>query len=166
MNHLKTIFYVLVFLSILSLGSGFIWVGQWPWAILVVGLGLIWVYPIKSSLDWRPPVCLIMATALSAAGVMSGASFGLMMIGSISALAAWDILLLNENEINPNNLQNTRYIADHLKLLFFVLGLAALIIGLGQFGSVQLPFILMIFLIALILFCLEQVWRLIKQHDG
>lgn len=87
-----------------------------------------------------------------------------MILGSAVALAVWDILLLDSALGNHSLVKQTRqYENAHLQSLMLALGCGLFVTFLGRLSNIQIPFIVLLLLVAFILFALDRVWGYIKK---
>jgi hypothetical protein len=83
------------------------------------------------------------------------------MIGSASfGLAAWDFLLLEETlKDNSNDQAYRNYLISHFKTCAGAVSCGMVIALVGRLISLQIPFFVMLGLVALIVFTSGRVWR-------
>jgi hypothetical protein len=111
------------------------------------------------------PTCLFVSVGLAVSGLMLGAP-ALPMIGAASlSLAVWDLLAL-DMALSGQSLgeQGRRYEARHLRSLGMALGSGALLIGIARLVSFRVPFVMLLFLVAAVVFALDRLWGAIKTR--
>jgi hypothetical protein len=118
----------------------------------------------RNSLDWLAYFSLAGFAALSAFGILLDIPLIPMAIASTSALASWD-LLLESKSIAPGDrvLSSRLYTKIHLKSLGAALGLGLLGVGVGQLVYWKIPFVGMVGLVILTLFCLGHAMDYLKR---
>ena len=118
----------------------------------------------RPSLDWLAYFSLAGFVGLSAAGILLDIPLMPMAIASTSALASWD-LLLESRSVTPGGRvpSNSLYTKFHLKSLGVALGLGLLGVGIGQWIHWKIPFMGMIVLVILTLFCLGHAMDYLKS---
>jgi hypothetical protein len=90
-----------------------------------------------------------------------------MICGSGLALAAWDLVFLDDAlGGNLSEGQTRRYESKHLQSLALALGCGLLLAFLGRFLSFQIPFALLVFFIVLVVFGLDRAYGYIKKRSG
>jgi len=88
-----------------------------------------------------------------------------MICSSGFALAVWDLLFLDDTMgSNSSNEQSRQYESKHLQALALALGSGLLVALLGRLLNLQIPFIAMVLLVALLIFGFERSWGTIKKQ--
>ena len=160
----KILFAVCLLASVLCLAIGFGITGQWAGAMVAILMGPAWLLARKYPASWLPPICLLASVCLAAAGNLIGASPVWMIFGLGFALAVWDLLLLIDAlGVIPAREQTRQYENKHLRSLALALGFGLLAPILGRQLNLQLPFIVLMLLIALAIFGLDRVWASLKK---
>lgn len=161
----KISFFICLLLSTACLAAGYGLQAGWPGAALALVTGAAWLAAWKYPAGGLPYVCLLASVGLAVAGQLSGAVSGLMIAGSGLALASWDLALLESAlRKTPPDEQTRRHENSHLRSLALALAAGLLPALAGHWLSFELPFVGMIFLIALALFGFEQSWKAIRKN--
>jgi hypothetical protein len=162
----KIFFVVCLVISMLCLTAGYWIAGQWIGAVIAITASLGWLLARKHPASSLPYICLIASVTLAVAGQMTGGPSLLMICGSGFALAVWDLILLDGAlGANSSGEQLRRYENSHLRSLALALGAGLLVVFLGGMLNLQIPFIAMMLLVALILFGFYRVLRTIKKRS-
>jgi hypothetical protein len=163
----KTFFVICLVVSMLCLTAGYGFAGQWIGAVIAIISGLSWLLARKYPLSWLPHLCLFMSVSLAVAGQVTGTPPVLMICGSGFALAAWDLICLDGAlGTNSSGEQTMRYENKHLQSLALALGSGMLVAFLGGLFHLQIPFAVMMLLVALVIFGFERVWGTIKKRNS
>jgi hypothetical protein len=161
----KTFFFVCLVVSTLCLAAGFTLAGQWLGVLFAILTGPAWWLARKYPVSWLPLICLFGSVCLAATGLLIGSSPLLMICGSGAALAVWDLLFLEAAlGSNPSEGQTRQYENKHLQSLALALGFGLSVAILGRLLDLQIPFVLLMFFIAVALFGLDRVWGAIKKR--
>jgi len=139
--------------------AGYVLAGLWLGAAFSLLLGLAWIAAWKQAQSNLPSLCLIAYACLGGGGILSGVPTALMIFGLTAALAAWDLLLLsaalgNEKLDGSSHL----YENDHNRALVIALGGGLAVALLGSYLSLQIPFIFMLAMGAVVVYGLERIW--------
>jgi hypothetical protein len=138
--------------------------GQWMGALVAILTGPAWLLARKYPGSQLPLFCLLASVGLAVAGRLIGSPPLLMIFASALALAVWDLLYLDSALGNTSPVEQTRrYESRHLQSLTLALGSGLLATWLGSFLTVQIPFIVLVLLLAFILFALDRIWGYIKS---
>lgn len=166
MTSRKAFFAICLVASMLCLAVGHGIAGQWIGAVVAIITGLIWPLARKYPSSWVPLVCLLMSVGLAIAGRLTGSPPLLMICGSSFALATWDLLFLDDAlENNTAEKQTQHYENKHLQSLALALGSGLLVAFLGRLLNLQIPFVLLMLLVALVIFGLDRVGGYIKKRN-
>ena len=88
-----------------------------------------------------------------------------MICSSGVALAVWDLLLLDDAMGGKSSGEQIRqYESKHLQSLALALGSGLLVTFLGRLLNLRIPFVVIVFLVALLLFGFERIWGTIKKQ--
>ena len=148
------------FISVTCLGVGYTTTGLWIAGLVLVLSLLAWLFAIKWSFGFLPTSVLVFSISLAAAGLLTGATPLLMMLGAAFALAGWDVILWNRAFItNSLSASPTLIESKHYQSLAVALGLGLLAIIAGRLFRFQIPLGWMVVLVILTLFSLEHIWR-------
>jgi hypothetical protein len=161
----KFLFFICLVISIACLAVGYLTSGLWIGSVIAIITGLIWLTARKNPTSWLPLLCLLASVCLAVVGRLIGASSLLMICGSGFSLATWDLLFL-ENELKHSSYdeQTRRYENKHLLSLALVLGFGLTVTFIGRLLTFKVPFVVMMFFIALFVFALERIWGKIKKR--
>ena len=162
----KVLFFVCMMLSVLCLAAGYIIAGQWIGACAAILMVPAWLFVRKHPDAWLPSICLFTSVGLAVVGRLTGSPPGLMICSSGVALAVWDLLFLdNTMGVNSSKEQIRQYENKHLQALALALGSGLLVTFLGRLLNLQIPFVVMMLLVALLLFGFERIWGTIKKQS-
>ena len=162
----KTFFAVCAVLSALCLAAGYAVTGQWLGVVIAMIAGPGWVFARKYPASSLPLLCLLATMGLAVTGSLTGSPASLMIFGSAAALAAWDLLFLDVAVAGDSPGGQTRqFETRHLQSLALALGSGLLAAFLGSLLRLRLPFVMLIFFIALAVFGLERVWGYVKKME-
>ncbi len=146
------------------LGIGFAAAGQWALvgaAVVIFSGGLA---DLKWPYNWLPPLALATAAGLAVIGVFTGATVSLMLMGATLALVAWDLALLDHAlASNPPDGSTMRLEKRHYQSLALVLGVGLLALLANQVIQFQIPFVVMMALVAVVLYLLMRLWRMLNN---
>jgi hypothetical protein len=166
MSPRKISFVISLVVSMLCLAAGYALAGEWIGAVFAILTGPSWLFARKHPSSWLPSLCLLMSVGLAVVGRLLGAAPWLMIYASGIALAAWDLLLLNASlDGNASGEQTRRYENKHLQSLALALGAGLLVTFLGRLLNPRLPFLLLAFLVALVIFGLDRIWDYLKKRS-
>jgi hypothetical protein len=151
---------ICILLSGLCLGAGFGASGQWV-GLALEGITLAaWLAARGRENAWLGTVALVASSALAAVGLWAGGSPYLMLPGATLALASWDLTLFDHSLAdNPPGPVVARLEWKHYQSLALVLGIGLMAAVAGRIILVQLPFVVLLLLVAVLVFCLERAWR-------
>jgi hypothetical protein len=162
----KNFFAVSVVLSALALAAGYAVTGQWFGVVVAMITGPAWVLARKYPASSLPFLCLLTTMGLAVTGSLTGSPASLMIFGSASALAAWDLLILDAALAGNSPGERTRqYETKHLRSLALALGSGLLAAFLGSLLHLQVSFVMLILFIALAVFGLQRVWGYVKKME-
>lgn len=142
----------------LCLAAGFALAGKWVGAGLA---GLVWLGWLFAA-GWPPSILLTASVALAAGGVWAGAPPLLMLPAATLALAGWDVARWEAFLDGASPAVAARSSRRHYACLALALGPALLVAWAGGLVHFQLPFAVLVFLVALALLGLNRLWGLIK----
>ena len=167
MSLRKTLLIICLIISVLCLAAGYTLAGQWIGAILATLMAPAWLLARKYPQSWLLFVCLLVSVGLAAAGILVGASPLLMIFGSGISLAVWDLVSLDVALGSDSSREQTRHFENkHLQALVLAVGFGLVVTLLGRLVSLQIPFIVLIVLIAFTLLALDRVWGYIKKQGN
>ena len=63
----------------------------WIWTLPILGFGLLWLLGQRRGVKWIPSLGLLLFTGAAAIGLWMMLEPGLMLLGMIATLAAWDL---------------------------------------------------------------------------
>jgi len=160
----KIFFAICLVVSVLCLAAGYGIAGHWIGTALAIITGLAWLLARKYPASWLPFICLLGSIGLAVVGRLTGALPVLMICGSAIALAVWDLLSLDVALGSASLGEQTRqYEASHLQSLALALGSGLLGVFLGRLLQLQIPFFILVFFVALVVFGLDRAWGYIKK---
>jgi hypothetical protein len=121
---------------------------------------LAWLFAIKWPFGFLSSLALVFSVSLAAAGLLTGATPLLMMLGAALALAGWDVVLWNRDlASNSTSTPLTLIESKHYQSLAVALGLGLLAAIAGRMFRIQIPFGGMFLLVILAFIGLERVWH-------
>jgi hypothetical protein len=143
-----------------SLGLGYATTRSWIALVVLIITMLAWLFAIKWPDGFLSFSALVLSVGLAAAGLLTGATPLLMMLGAALALASWDLVLWNRISANHSPTPSlTLFESRHYQSLALALGLGLLAAVGGRLLRFQIPFGWMVILVILALFSLERIWR-------
>ena len=163
MSRRRTFFVICLLVSAVCLAAGYTSAGRWIGAMLALILAVTWWLARKYPGADLGFICLLGTVCLAVAGQLSGARPVLMICGAGAALAAWDLLGLDES-LKGDESQNREYESRHLQALAWALGCGLLLALLGRLLKLQVPFIVLALSVGVLLFGLDRVWVHIKKR--
>ena len=164
MSLRKALFVISLLFSTICLAAGYGTARHWTGMIVAILLGPTWWLARKHPGSGLPLVCLSISVGLAVIGRLTGATALWMILGSSTALAAWDLLFLDSALANTSPGVPTRqYENQHLRALLLALGSALLAILVGRFVTIQLPFVILMLALAFLLFSMDRIWRTLKK---
>jgi len=151
---------VCVVLSSLCLAAGFAAAGGWPGVVASLLAVAGWLAAQHRDGAWLGSLMLPASVLLAAVGVFVGASPFLMVLGGALALASWDLTqfchLLAGQAPGP---EFSRMVRRHFASLGLVMGAGLLAALASQVVAFQLPFLVIVALVAGLAFILERARR-------
>ncbi|HMB22952.1 MAG: hypothetical protein ACM33V_09075 [Chloroflexota bacterium] len=161
----KFIFAACLLVSTLCLAAGYGIIGKWAGTVLAVITGLTWLLARKYPASGLPLICLLASVCMAVVGQLTGSPSLLMICGAAVALAVWDLLLLDVAlEGTSSDEQTRRYEDKHILSLVLALGSGLVVVVLGRLIILQIPFVMLVLLVALAAFSLDRVWVQIKRQ--
>ena len=150
-------------LTWLLLSAGFALAHLWQGVLLLsLLIGLLWIFE-KHGWNWIHHTVFGIEMSFAVGGVILGAPSYLMIAGAVASLAAWDLSDFNsshsQSELHP---LMTRFQQKRGKLLGLSLASGLLIAEIGLFIKIKLPFVVVLFIGSLVLFCLYKIIRFVK----
>jgi hypothetical protein len=165
MSPRKVFFVACLVVSVFCLAAGYGIAGQWIGVAAAIITGFTWYFARKYLASWLPHICLLGSVGLAVAGRLTGSPPLLMICGSGFSLAAWDLLLLNAAlESNTFDEQTRQYENKHLQLLALALAAGFFVAFFGRLLNLQLPFFVMMLLVALVIFGLYRTWGYLTKN--
>ena len=163
----KILFFISLIISVFCLAIGYRIAGLWTGVVITILLIPGWLLARKQSNSWLRLACLLTSIGLAATGTLLGLPSLLMLFGSTIALATWDLVLFDAALSGSSVGQQTRhYENQHIQSLILALSFSLFAIFLGRFLTIQIPFIILILIVAFILFALDRVWGYIKKSGN
>src|SRR5512138_311364 len=161
----KFIFAACLLVSTLCLAAGYGIIGKWAGTVLAVITGLTWLLARKYPASGLPLICLLASVCMAVVGQLTGSPSLLMICGAAVALAVWDLLLLDVAlEGTSSDEQTRRYEDKHILSLVLALGSGLVVVVLGRLIILQIPFVMLVLLVALAAFSLDRVWVRIERQ--
>jgi hypothetical protein len=163
----KTFLAACVVVSVLCLSAGYALTGRWVGAVIVMITGPAWLLARKYPASLLPHLCLLGSVCLTVGGLLSGIPPLLMFFDSGAALAAWDLLFLDDALGSYTSGEQTRqYEINHVRSLALALGSGLFVTFVGRLLNLQVPFVILMLFMALAVFGLERVWNYVKKMDN
>ena len=129
----------------------------------LVTLG-VWLLAYKWPSTGLPSIALVVSVGLAGTGLCLGASPVLMLASATLALASWDLALLERIPAGSSSFRTISLLEKkHYQSLLLALGVAFPVMIFGRMIHVQIPFGVMILLVALACFSLARVWRTFSE---
>jgi hypothetical protein len=167
MPHLlrKSFFVICLIVSMLCLAAGYGIAGKWIGTVIAIITGLAWLLARKYPDSGLPVICLVVSVCLAVAGRLMGSPPLLMICGSGFALAVWDLVFLDKALGRVSSgIQTRQYERKHLQSLALALGTGLFVAFLGRLLNFQIPFVIMLLLVVLAIYGLENIWSGIKKR--
>lgn len=143
---------------------GFIIIGGWIWAVVGLANGIIWIYGRGQKNTAFGYLSLLFSVGLTAAFSISGGYVIIAMVATIFGLAAWDLRYLDQiSKDNIMEAQTRQFQLNHLKSLGMVLVTSIFVIVVGSTIRLDLPFIILFILFAIVFFVLNKTWNSISK---
>lgn len=173
MKQRQAILSVSLFLLGLSLTSGYYRIGSGI-GLAASGTSIVawlvyWWFAQRVSVSVFassvPAFCLFVSVGLAVSGLLLGAPAFLMMAAAGLSLAVWDLLALDVALSGQNREeQGRRYEARHLRSLGMAISSGLLASYGARLVSVQIPFVVLLLLIAVVVFALDRLWAAIAAR--
>ena len=161
----KILFFICMILSVFCLAAGYSIAGQWIGALAAILMVPAWLFVRKHPDTWLPSICLFTSVGLAAVGRLTGSPPGLMICSSGVALAVWDLLFLDDAMGGKSSGEQTRqFESKHLQSLALALGSGLIVTFLGRLLNLQIPFVVIVLLVALLVFGFERIWGAINKQ--
>ena len=164
MSLSKALYRSSLLISLACLAGGYVMAGQWLGAGAVLPPILALLFAGRFPVAWLPHACLLSLVCLAAGGLLAGAPAFLMIPGAAAALAAWDLVNLDRVMAGrPSSPTARRYEQQHAVTLAAALGLGLMLAGAGRLLPLQIPFVLLVFLVLVDLFSLDRMSRYLRK---
>jgi hypothetical protein len=160
----NTFFATCLIVSTLCLVAGYTIAEHWIGAVIALLAGSTWLLARKNPASGLPHICLMVSVGLAVAGQLNGSPSVLMICGSGFSLVVWDLLFLDTAlKNNASGEQTKRYESKHLQSLALALASGLMAASLGRLLDLQIPFIVLVFFVALTVFGLDRIWSYFKK---
>ncbi len=127
----------------------------WPALIAVPAMFPLWILTKRALASWRPSAVLCVYLLLAAAGIMLRRPQLPLILGSTATLIWWDLKDFEEGHRAGILAKADRSLQKYrLQSLGFTAGASLLLVGIGFWLRIQLPFGVIALLILLIAGCL------------
>jgi hypothetical protein len=134
-----------LFAGPLAAGPGL--AGQWPWLLVVGGLGLLWLGGYWRGRLWVAPLGLAGFAVAAAAGLLQEVASGWMVFGLVAALCAWDLQYLDHALRDLEPVPAHRALEwSHIQRLLLVAGLSLALAAVALTVEIRLTFVLALLL--------------------
>ena len=87
----RKLWYVSLGCATCALAAGYAIGGLWIWILPILGLAALWLLGQRRGLKWVTSLELLLYVGLAVIGLGQQLTSGLMLLGIIAALAAWDL---------------------------------------------------------------------------
>ncbi|HEY43089.1 MAG TPA: DUF4175 domain-containing protein [Anaerolineae bacterium] len=87
----RKLWYVSLGCATSALLAGYALGESWIWALPILGFSALWLLGQRRGLKWVPSLGLLLFIGLAAIGLWLTLAPGLMLLGMIATLAAWDL---------------------------------------------------------------------------
>lgn len=145
------------------LAVGYIMIGQWSGFMLALLALLAWLVARHKPETMPPSFALVFSTGIAAGGVLAGAAPLTMILGTVLALASWDLVLLYHSLSGSSSSSAgtlTLFEKAHLRYLALALGSSLLVVVTGRLLHFQIPFAVMVLLAIIAVFSLDRILRM------
>jgi hypothetical protein len=124
-----------------SLAAAYLWAGQWFVLPALAVLGIGWILIRRNSTAGASRWLLASVTALAAIAAVMDLSMILIVMGTVAALAAWDLVDFHSAlQISARATDRIRLTHLHMKWLPVAVGSGMLLALLASIASFELPF--------------------------
>lgn len=152
MKSHSTLLKICLAISTVCLSAGYLSTGYWQVLFVFPTLAIIWLFVVKYSVFWSASIILIVYILLAAIGIFADLSLFLMLIGSTTALASWELMQFTQKKVEISLLKSNNLLEiNHLKTLAMATSIGFVLVLISSGISLELPFIITSILI-LILF--------------
>ncbi len=153
----KIIFLVCLTAAAASLIIGLALAKQWLIALVTLLPTIAMLLAVKAANAWLAPIALLTTVGLATTGILLEASFFWMLLGAMLALVAWDLILWGHAVQSnfPHQVQLRE--KKHFQSLLLVMILGSLVVGIGRFLHLQLPFIAILLLAVVAVYSLDRM---------
>jgi hypothetical protein len=157
----KSLFALCLASSAACIAVGYAMIGAWLGACLILLPCVPAAFHRKLSAHWLPTVFLFCTVGFAAAGLLLGTPAFTMIAGAALALGTWDLANLERAIEDGGGASAPRSGAErrHVLLLGCALGAGLIAAAAALVVPLRLPFIAMLPLVILDLFCLERLAR-------
>lgn len=142
--------------------------GQWRLVSLAASalLAVAWALKPLRHISWLASLSLGVYLLIAAAGLTLEGEPIFLVIGGMAALATWDLILFGRNlEGAENNAGLHRCTLEHFKSLGIAFGLAALLVIPVLLIRIQLPFFVMLVVLAIAATGILLAYRFLKMKN-
>jgi hypothetical protein len=130
-----------IILATLSLGLGYAMGRLWAGAALSVALGVLWLLGRRRGRGWAASVGMTCFVGTAALGIWWQLSAPAMLVGSVAALAAWDLDHFTERMRSTDHVVGQDgMVRSHLRRLLIVSGIGLLLGGVALGVQIELSF--------------------------
>ena len=147
---------VSILLATGTLVLGYALSGLWLGIVLIIILGILWLFAIKQNRDWPASGFLVCFVGVAVGGIHMNVGTGWMLLGVITSLSAWDLhhfflrlALVQESEVME------RLERAHLHRLLIMNGLGLVLTGTALTVKIEIGFGIVLLLTAVAIVCLS-----------
>jgi hypothetical protein len=135
-------------LTALCLAAGFMLAGYWLILPVLLAIFLLWFLARNKAVFWSASGLLLAMIALAAIGILLGLSRVLMLVACTAALVSWDLIQFTHSIPGiPQRESEAALERYHLQSLALTAFPGFLLAVIGSYVNLDLPFILIIFLV-------------------
>lgn len=159
----KTLLFGSQIVAVACLGIGYASVSGWAMLVVIACSLAAWLLAWKWPLLFPFSVALVISVCLAGAGLIAGALPLWMMLDVVLSLATWDLAQFDlvTRECEPSQ-STTLMEKRHFLSLALALGLGLLAVITIQGIRFQIPFGVILLLVAVAFFCLDRLYRILE----
>jgi len=152
--------------SIICLSFPYLLAGHWPIMLIFMVMAAFWRFIKERSVFWSSSVLLMVFVFIAVAGVMAEFSTLLMAVACTAALAWWDLANFEQNIVVSQPLE-TLFLLEryHLQSLAIAVSGGLILVFVGSFLNLQIPFIGTVLLVSLAIGCLTHALQSLEKKN-
>jgi len=134
---------IVLLISAVSMTAAFLRDGHWVIVGVLPAQTAFWFALRAHSVQWRSSSLLVLYVAFATIGIYWGLTATVLLVGTVTALAGWDLLNFGEKLKDASGPESINLLArSHLRSLFLALGSGTLLSFLSASAHLDLPFAL------------------------